>query len=60
MIYIDGIQGRSGGKATKDYEASSIGAAPRLVDTGLRDYPQVAIIAIRLRPNQDIPANSEQ
>jgi hypothetical protein len=49
MIFVVDIVGPSGGKATKEYEASSVNAAVRLAQLELRDYPKYQITNIRLK-----------
>jgi hypothetical protein len=54
MIFVVDIVGPSGGKATKEYEASSVNAAVRLAQLELRDYPKCQITSVRLKRDQAI------
>jgi hypothetical protein len=49
MIYVVDIVGPIGGKAAKEYEATSIGTAVRLAQLELRGYPECQITDIRLK-----------
>ena len=49
MIYVVDIVGPNGGKAAKEYEASSIRAAARLAELELRDHPKCQITDIRMK-----------
>ena len=59
MIYVVEIMGPSGGKATKNYEATSIRAAVRLAELELRDHPKYQITDVRLKRDWDIHAESD-
>ena len=56
MIYAVDIMGPSGGKATKEYEASSMRVAVRMAELELRGYPKCQIIDVRLQRDWDIHA----
>ena len=59
MIYVVNIMGPSGGKATKEYEATSIRTAVRLAELELRDHPKCQITDIRLKRDWDIHAEMD-
>jgi hypothetical protein len=60
MIYVVEIQGPSGGKATKEYEASSMRGALRFVELDLRPHPQFQITDIRLGAEWNVLVSGEE
>ena len=59
MIYVVDIVGPNGGKATKEYDASSMRVAVRMAELELRGYPKCQITDIRLKRNGDIHAQRD-
>jgi hypothetical protein len=59
MIYAVDIVGPRGGKATKEYEASSIRVAVRMAELELRNYSKCQITDVRLQRDWDIHAEME-
>jgi hypothetical protein len=59
MIYVVDILGPSGGKATKEYEASSIRVAVRMAELELRGYPKCKITDVRLMRDWDMHAEMD-
>jgi hypothetical protein len=52
MIYVVEIEGPQGGKATKEYEASSVRAALVAAERELRNYPGCQVFDIRAKWNR--------
>jgi len=59
MIYVVDIVGPRGGKATKEYEATSIRAAVRMAELELRSYPKCQITDVRLQRGWDMHAEMD-
>lgn len=55
MIYVVEIVGPNGGRATKEYEVTSIRGALTAAERDLREFTQCDILNIRLRAECDMP-----
>jgi hypothetical protein len=60
MIYAVEIRGPNGGRATKEYESTSMRGALRLASIDLKDHPQCEIIDIILRADWENTVGSDE